>query len=102
MTKTTFSRALSGTSGVDKTIVFPSPSQWSMHAKENYYNSNDYIADVCSQYPEQTLPVMTVNPRYEGATVLGEMERAVRELGARAIKLYPTYNHYRPDDRELC
>jgi predicted TIM-barrel fold metal-dependent hydrolase len=64
--------------------------------------SNDYIADVCRQYPDLTLPVASVNPRYEGATVLGEMERAVRELGARAIKLYPTYNHYRPDDRELC
>ena len=64
--------------------------------------SNDFIADVCSQYPDQTLPVMSVNPRYEGDTVLGEMERCVRELGARAVKLYPTYNHYRPDDRELC
>jgi predicted TIM-barrel fold metal-dependent hydrolase len=64
--------------------------------------SNDYIAEVCSRYPDQALPVMTVNPRYEGDTVPGEMERCVRELGARAVKLYPTYNHYRPDDRELC
>jgi predicted TIM-barrel fold metal-dependent hydrolase len=64
--------------------------------------SNDYIADVCRQYPDQTLPVMAVNPRYEGDVVLGEMERCVREFGARAVKLYPTYNHYRPDDRELC
>ena len=64
--------------------------------------SNDYIAEVHRRYPDQTLPVMSVNPRYEGATVLGEMERCVREFGARAVKLYPTYNHYRPDDRELC
>jgi predicted TIM-barrel fold metal-dependent hydrolase len=64
--------------------------------------SNEFIAEVCSQYPDQTLPVMTVNPRYEGATVLQTMERGVRELGARAVKLYPTYNHYAPDDRELC
>jgi uncharacterized protein len=64
--------------------------------------SNDYIADVCSQYPDLTVPVMAVNPRYEGDTVLGEMERCVREFGAKAVKLYPTYNHYRPDDREWC
>lgn len=64
--------------------------------------SNDYIAEVHRRYPGQTLPVVSVNPRYEGATVLGEMERCVREFGARAVKLYPTYNHYRPDDRELC
>jgi len=63
---------------------------------------NDYIAEVHRRYPDQTLPVMAVNPRYEGATVLGEMERCVREFGARAVKLYPTYNHYSPDDRELC
>ena len=64
--------------------------------------SNDYIAEVHAQYPDQTLPVMAVNPRYEGATILGEMERCVSEFGARAVKLYPTYNHYSPDDRELC
>jgi predicted TIM-barrel fold metal-dependent hydrolase len=64
--------------------------------------SNEYVAEVCSRYPDLTLPVMSVNPRYEGATVLRDMERGVHELGARAIKLYPTYNHYRPDDRELC
>ena len=51
--------------------------------------SNDYIAEVHRRYPDQTLPVMSVNPRYEGATVLGEMERCVREFGARAVKLYP-------------
>jgi predicted TIM-barrel fold metal-dependent hydrolase len=64
--------------------------------------SNEYIADVCRQYPDLTLPVASFNPRYEGATIVDDMERAVEELGARAIKLYPTYNHYRPDDRELC
>lgn len=64
--------------------------------------SNEYIAEVCSEYPEMTLPVMSFNPRYEGASVTEDMERAVDEFGARAIKLYPTYNHYRPDDRELC
>ncbi len=64
--------------------------------------SNEYIAGVCSEYPDMTLPVMSFNPRYEGATVTEDMERAVHEFGARAIKLYPTYNHYRPDDRELC
>jgi predicted TIM-barrel fold metal-dependent hydrolase len=64
--------------------------------------SNEFIAEVCREYPDQTLPVMAVNPRYEGATVLETMERGVRELGAVAVKLYPTYNHYRPDDRELC
>ena len=64
--------------------------------------SNDYIAEVCREYPGTALPVISVNPRYEGATVLRELERGVLELGAKAVKLYPTYNHYRPDDRELC
>jgi predicted TIM-barrel fold metal-dependent hydrolase len=64
--------------------------------------SNDYIADVCRQYPDLTVPVMAVNPVVEGAGAPAAVEHAVRELGAKAIKLYPTYNHYRRDDRELC
>jgi len=98
------------TAGVDKVMLYAvAPREPRLYGRDpktreisEAHVSNDYIADVCSRYPDLTLPVMTVNPRYEGATVLGEMERAVRELGAKAIKLYPTYNHYRPDDRELC
>ena len=98
------------TAGVDKVMLYAvAPREPRAYGRDpatreisGAHVSNEFIAEVCSQYPDQTLPVMTVNPRYEGATVLQTMERGVRELGARAVKLYPTYNHYAPDDRELC
>jgi predicted TIM-barrel fold metal-dependent hydrolase len=96
--------------GVDKVLLYAvaprEPRKYGRDPKtretSGAHVSNEYIVEVCRQYPDLTLPVMSFNPRYEGATVLDDMERGVSELGARAIKLYPTYNHYRPDDRELC
>jgi uncharacterized protein len=82
--------------GVDQTIVFPSPSQWSMHAKENYYNSNDYIADMQAKYPERLIGFCCVNPRYNGDNTLGmpdlasqEVERCVKDLGLKGVKIHP-------------
>ena len=63
---------------------------------------NDYVAEVHRQFPDKTVPVMAFNPAFQGTDIEQEVEYAVRELGAKALKLYPTYNHYRPDDRELC
>jgi predicted TIM-barrel fold metal-dependent hydrolase len=96
--------------GVDKVMLYAvAPREARAYGRDpatreisGAHVSNEFIAEVCGQYPDQTLPVMAVNPRYEGATVLQTMERGVRELGAKAVKLYPTYNHYAPDDRELC
>jgi predicted TIM-barrel fold metal-dependent hydrolase len=66
------------------------------------YVSNEYVAEVHEQFPDMTVPVMSINPRLAGATVPDRIRYAVEELGGKALKLYPTYNHYRPDDRELC
>lgn len=63
---------------------------------------NDYVDEVHREFPDMTVPVMAFNPAYEGAKVEENVEYAVKELGAKALKIYPTYNHYRPDDRELC
>lgn len=65
--------------------------------------SNEEVAEIHARFPDLTVPVMAVNPRFQGAREAARLARhAVEELGGRAIKLYPTYNHYAPDDRELC
>ena len=63
---------------------------------------NDYIAAVVRQHPDRFIGFASVNPRYRGVRhALDELERAVNELGLRALKLYPMYQHWAPNDREL-
>jgi predicted TIM-barrel fold metal-dependent hydrolase len=96
--------------GVDKVFIYGmAPREKRVYGRDPRtrmqgapYAPNEYVAEVHRQYPDITVPVMTANPRYEGAAVVDNVEHAVRELGAKAIKIYPTYNHYRPDDREVC
>jgi predicted TIM-barrel fold metal-dependent hydrolase len=97
-------------SGVDKVFIYGvSPRQARLFGRERGrriaaapHVPNEYVAEVHRQFPEMTVPVMAFNPAYEGATIVDSVEHAVKELGAKALKIYPTYNHYRPDDRELC
>ncbi len=96
--------------GVDKVFIYGvSPREARLFGRDPSrrrtaapHVPNEYVAEVHRQFPETTVPVMAFNPAYEGAAIEESVERAVRELGAKALKLYPTYNHYRPDDRELC
>jgi predicted TIM-barrel fold metal-dependent hydrolase len=41
-----------------------------------------------------------VNP-YMVADVAGELERCVKELGCRGVKLYPPYHHFYPNDARM-
>ncbi|MFQ5915745.1 MAG: amidohydrolase family protein [Nitrospinota bacterium] len=96
--------------GVDKVFVYGvSPREARVFGRDPAHRvsgaphiPNDYVAEVHRRFPDKTVPVMAFNPAFQGAAIEKEVEYAVRELGAKALKLYPTYNHYRPDDRELC
>lgn len=46
------------------------------------------------------IPFANVNP-YLTANPAREVERCVRELGMRGLKLYPTYQYFYPNDRML-
>lgn len=60
----------------------------------------EYVLKVHRQFPDMTVPVAGFSPEYLGTDIEERVEAVVRE-GAKAIKLYATYSHYRPDDREL-
>jgi len=64
--------------------------------------SNDYIGDLVRQHPE-LLGMAAVNPKFRGvAAARVEIVRAVSELGLLGLKLYPMYDQYAPDDRDLA
>jgi predicted TIM-barrel fold metal-dependent hydrolase len=63
---------------------------------------NDYIAAIVRAYPDRFIGFGSVNPVYQGvAAAVDELERAVVDLGLTGIKLYPMYQHWSPNDREI-
>lgn len=60
---------------------------------------NDYVHHFCSQSP-RLIPFASINPAT--ATSLGqELEDLVRNQGFRGLKLYPTYQHFYPNEPKI-
>jgi predicted TIM-barrel fold metal-dependent hydrolase len=64
---------------------------------------NDYIAAVVAADPGRFIGFASVNPAYRGPrAAVAELERAVTDLGLSGLKLYPMYQHWAPNDRDLA
>ena len=61
------------------------------------YVGNDYIASVARQYPDRFIGFASVDP-WKGALAIQELERSVKELGLRGLKLHPTTQAFFPND----
>ena len=59
---------------------------------------NEYVLDFC-QGRDIYLPFCTVNPSIE--TRLASKVRGYIKKGAKGVKLYPSYNHFFPNDKNL-
>jgi len=69
----------------------------------NIEETNDYIAAVVKEFPDKFIGFAAVNPKFRGVkAAVKELDRAVTELGLSGLKLYPCYDHYSVDDRELA
>ena len=58
---------------------------------------NDYIADAVRRHPDVFIGFAAVDP-WKGTLAVAELERAVRELGLRGLKLHPGVQQFFPDD----
>ncbi len=64
---------------------------------------NEYIAGVVRSDPERFIGFASVNPAYQGVrAAVEELERSVVELGLSGLKLYPMYQHWAANDRDLA
>jgi predicted TIM-barrel fold metal-dependent hydrolase len=98
---------LMDTAGVEKAVVFPISSIWSLPHPDNYLNTNDYIADAQAHHPDRLIGFACINPCFTGDPRLGmpnlsvqELERSVLELGLFGVKLHPENHYFAVDD--LC
>jgi predicted TIM-barrel fold metal-dependent hydrolase len=60
-------------------------------------DSNDYVAGIVRQHPEQFMGFASVDPWLGKAAVL-ELERSVTELELRGLKLHPVHQAFFPND----
>jgi predicted TIM-barrel fold metal-dependent hydrolase len=64
---------------------------------------NEYIAGCVRMRPDHLIGFASVNPAFRGVRkAVEELEYAVTTLGLKGLKLYPMYQHWSPDDRELA
>ena len=62
--------------------------------------TNDFVAGCVRAHSDAFLGFASVDPR-KGNAAVTELERAVRSLGLRGLKLHPTAQGFRPDDRAI-
>jgi predicted TIM-barrel fold metal-dependent hydrolase len=60
---------------------------------------NEEVAELCRE-ADCLIPFCNINP-FLVADLAAELERYVTEMGFRGMKLYPTYQHFYPNDSRL-
>ena len=60
--------------------------------------TNDWVSDVCKQYPDRFIPFASVDP-HKGEAAIAEARRAVKELGMRGFKFQQAAMAFTPSDR---
>lgn len=60
---------------------------------------NEYVAELCAGHP-RLIPVASINP-FMTAQPGKELTRLVTHYGFRALKMYPTYQWFAPNDHKL-
>ena len=61
---------------------------------------NEYVASVVEKYPHRFVGFASVDP-WKGEMAIRELERAVKELGLRGLKLHPTSQAFFPNDQRF-
>ena len=61
------------------------------------YTGNDYTAEIVKRYPDRFMGFASVDP-HKGKAAVIEMERSVKELGLRGLKLHPISQAFFPND----
>ncbi len=69
--------------------------------ERHVYSDNDYVAGQVAQSGGRLHGVVALDPLRDVAAAVLELERSVRELDFRLLKMVPTYHHYAPNDRRL-
>ena len=63
------------------------------------YASNEYVAGLCSKYPDRLIGFASVDPHKKNAADI--IESAIKDLGLKGIKFHPPLQKFYPNDKML-
>jgi uncharacterized protein len=63
------------------------------------FASNEYVAALCKQYPNEFIGFASVNPQREDAVEV--IEKAIVQLGLKGMKFHPPLQNFYPNDRKV-
>lgn len=80
--------------GIDKAVIFPFNE---INPGVSFSLANDYIASAMKKYPDRLIGFARLDPNYGEKTVL-ELERAIKKLGLKGVKLHPSSQNFSLDN----
>jgi predicted TIM-barrel fold metal-dependent hydrolase len=80
--------------GVERAVVMAEPTPLTTGMA-----STEYVVDFCRR-SRRLIPFASFDP-FLTPNLPEELERAVKELGCRGLKLYPSYQYFAPNDAKL-
>jgi len=83
--------------GVDMAAVFPFNEEG---VGDTFERSNEFIANAMASHPDRIIGFCRLDPNAGGKAVR-ELERSVRELGLKGVKLHPSAQRFALDSPEL-
>lgn len=60
-------------------------------------DTNDYVTEIVEKHPDRFIGFATVDP-WKGDAAVEEVERAIRKLGLKGLKLHPIHQAFDPGD----
>ena len=87
--------------GIDLMCIMTSDHRRVYSDRLGPYTPNDYLLEVQAAAPDRFALTCSVDPLRDVYESVQEIERCATQLGIKACKLYPTYDHFDPRDRRL-
>jgi predicted TIM-barrel fold metal-dependent hydrolase len=63
-------------------------------------DTNDYVAGIVAKHPKQFIGFASVDP-WKGKQAVTELQRAVKDLGLKGLKLHPGQQAFYPNDEKI-
>jgi len=80
--------------GIGKAVIFPFNE---INPGVSFSLANNYIASAMKKYPNSLIGFARLDPNYGEKAIL-ELERAIKELGLKGLKLHPTSQNFSLDN----
>lgn len=91
--------AMMDAAGIDKACVMTSDHRRVYRRTRGPYTPNEHLLEVIATDPDRLFGTCSVDPLRDPYAGTQEIRRLVTDHGVRAIKLYPSYDHFYPADR---